>query len=420
MTIIQIGVQAPPEHFEIRVDLYGAGEREAFIASGAGDFISSIPKVIQVPTADFCTYYLYYRLQPGSSTFSHEQISNHWVRALVELEERIVFGDRSVHIHPEVNLDVGTKERIGEAIGLSVINHLHGVHLADWTKIPHSTSQKILDYSRTMVASDGNRFVQVEAKGSTVETFGTTAIPNAIVQQKSKIKAKKAQASEEDRAGTIAYGTIGILSHDPDSTAKCLLVDPPAGIADDPFRFKVVSRLTFIANLVSVISPRSVFAAALRSRLLALAALDIVDQVNNIPLVNGSANVFPAQVYGPFTEHNPFFQSRSVVTDGPVGGQVSMIGNNRVFFIGMREELIGLAGQQSFEALTSYSFPSATLRKSVRCMVPSGRFAREFKQYIPKLIATESGGYVQFRLTGTLFYSASGLVFGVLAVPEVK
>jgi len=417
VNLIQINVDAPPEHFDVRVEFYSDKERDAFINSGAGEFVADIPKTIQIPIAEFCTYYLYYRLRPGSETFSHDRIGEKWYRALVEFDERILFNEKSIHVHGEVDLDVGTKERVGEAIGLGIVNNLHRLHLADWTKIPHTTSQKIFDYWQPLTASDGKQFVQVEAKGCAIESFDFSAIPNAIVQHKSKIKAKKADVSEESRTLSILYGTIGVLSKDQEKPAKCLLVDPPSGVSNDPFRFKVVARLAFIANLISVVSPRSVFAASFRTRLVALTALNQIKELDRVPLVNGSGEEFPEEIYTANARHNPLFQARSVVIDGPVGGQVSLVDDNAVFFFGIREELIGLVARQSFSEIAEYSFPPAIIEKTVRCVVPSGRFLRDFKKRIPEKIVYESGGYAQFRLTGALYYSASGLVVGVLPIP---
>ncbi len=79
-----------------------------------------------------------------------------------------------------------------------------------------------------------------------------------------------------------------------------------------------------------------------------------------------------------------------------------------------------MAASQSFGEIIDYSFPAGIAEKTVECVVSKARFEREFSQYVtlPDRVRKVSGGYFRFALAGKLHYSQSGLVFGVLPIPE--
>lgn len=65
-------------------------------------------------------------------------------------------------------------EKVGESIGLSVINRIHDLHEADWDRIPiHSGIRgfQTFDFKSTlpMSASDGKTLVQTETKGTLID-----------------------------------------------------------------------------------------------------------------------------------------------------------------------------------------------------------------------------------------------------------
>jgi hypothetical protein len=116
--------------------------------------------------------------------------------------------------------------------------------------------------------------------------------------------------------------------------------------------------------------------------------------------------------------HNPWFAGRSRVVDGPAGGQVFQLDKGNLLSVGIREDLLVHAIEQSFQGIATFRFRAGTVRKTVQCRVPVGRFESDFSIGENRgLGQTRSGGYVDFELEGNLHYSSGGMVFGVLPLP---
>jgi hypothetical protein len=204
-----------------------------------------------------------------------------------------------------------------------------------------------------------------------------------------------------------------------DSVARCWLVDPPTGVIDNPQRFKVLTRLKYISELVSFIAERSTLAASLQTRLAALDALNDIMPLDRVPLRKGNGDEYSTATFDTTGRHNPWFSGKSIVIDGPAGGQVFVADRTKLLLLAIRERLIVLAATQNFSEIGEYQFPAAILEKSVQCVIPSGRFEQEFERImsIPAEAHSRTGGYVRFVLSGRLSYSQSGFVFGVLPIP---
>ena len=96
-----------------------------------------------------------------------------------------------------------------------------------------------------------------------------------------------------------------------------------------------------------------------------------------------------------------------------------LVSGGQLLFIGIHEELLVYASRQNFAVIREYGFAAGIVEKTVACLVPAGRFRREFEPQIDILddAHTKTGGYVGFHLTGRLYYCQSGLVFGILPIP---
>lgn len=416
--MISLPLVAPPETLRVEVAYYDEEEQAAFKEALGRDILGGSARELVIPTPDFCTYYQYYKLRAGVPGYdSHDHVAGKWVHALAELDGQIEFTGGSVRLIQTDGASKGTNERIGEAIGLSVASRLHGLHEGDWSRIPESNKRKTLDFERP-VASDGHRFVLLEAKGSSVENNALK--PSAVSKHKRSIKDKKDAATPEEQENSILYGTIGVLDDRPESIARCWLVDPPAGITGDPFLFKLLTRFEYIARHISFLGQRSQLATALWTRLAALRAAKEYTALDGVVLRTGSNAEFSPETYDQIGTHNPWFGSKSVVSDGPAGGHVFAVDDRVLLFIGIREQLVALASLQDFQAIAEYTFPPGTVEKAVECAVPAARFRRDFARFmeVPGQERRSEAGYVRFSLSGHLHYCQSGLVFGVLPIPE--
>ena len=305
---------------------------------------------------------------------------------------------------------------MGEAIGLCVSSQIHGLHQADWTRIGKTTTRRTLDFWHPWIAGDGRQFIQVETKGSGITD--NRHKPSTVSNHKASIRAKKAQATAGEHQSSVLYGTIAVLDERPDSVAICWLVDPPADVPDNADRFKLTARLGYIASLISLISPRSTLAAALQTRVAAINSLTDIGELDGIPLRKGNGSEFSSATFTTTGEHNPWFLGKSVVTDGPVGGQVVPVERTCVLFIGIREELLAYAVTQDFAAIREYTFPAGTAEKVVGCVVPKGRFKSSFLSAsdFSQVNLSDYGSYIGFTLRGYLHYTQSGFVVGVLPI----
>jgi len=281
--LISLPLQAPPDTLGILVDFFDANERDAFLSSPLGPMLGRLPAEFKIPTVDLCAYYLYYKKRPGVPGYSnHDEIADRWQQALYEFDGQIEFTVSSLRLIQKAGFARGTIERLGEALGLSVANSIHGLHQADWDRLSETNKRRTLDFSHPWIASDGRQFIQVETKGSVLENNDNK--PQTILNHRASIKAKKADATDAEKASSVLYGTIGVLDERQDGIARCWLVDPPAGVPDNAERLKIVARLSFIGSLVSLIAPRSALAVAIQTRLAALGSLSDIGELNGIAL----------------------------------------------------------------------------------------------------------------------------------------
>lgn len=415
--LVTFPVAANPGSIEIAVDFYDDNEKASLQNSELANDFSDIPKTVAIPTQDLCAYYLYYKIRPGVAGFrNHTDIAVKWYQALAEFDGQVDFGDKSIYALSLDNNGVGTTERLGEAIGLSVASELHKLHQGDWARIPKAQT-KTMDFRRN-IASNSVNFIELETKGSIVGEIAKKS--PAVSNHKAEIKAKKAALRAKVNRTTVMYGTIAVLDDQPASVAKCWLVDPPAANIEDPRQLKILARLEYITDLISLIGLRSNLAATLQTRLSALLALPDILPLDGVPLLRGSGETYYYEPYSTFSGHNLWFASKTVVSDGPVGGQIDLVSPDLLFFIGIREELVDLAVRQDFDDIAAYSFPSATLEKTLQCTISRGRFQTQFAPYlnIPNYDFQRERGYVRFSLPAILYYTSSGLVFGTVNVPE--
>lgn len=414
--LVTLEIKAPPATIDIDVAFYDDDEKAALQSSALSPAFENLPKRLSVPIEDFCAFYLYYKMRRGVAGFTnHTEIAKKWHQALVEFDGQVDFGESSIHALSLDNSSTGTTERLGEAVGLSIASQLHDLHQADWARIPIAHT-KTSDFRRN-IASDAVNFLEVETKGSIVADI-TKKAPT-VSGHKASIKEKKNQLRENGDSRTVMYGTIAVMDNRPSSVAKCWLVDPPAAHFENPRQFKILARLEYIAELISLLGGRSPLAASLQTRLSALRALPDISPLDSVPLRRGNGKEYS---YGPymFSGHNSWFSSKTVVSDGPTGGQLDLVRPDLMFFIGIREELVEYTARQDFERIATYGFASGSLKKKLDCAIPKGRFQSEFAPFLDvrSYVAQDEGGYVRFRLPALLHYTQSGLVFGTASVPS--
>jgi len=415
------------KHVRIDVDFFDADEKEKLLAYPSA---SQIEKVVQqgvvVPTAEFLTYYLFHKKRPGKPGYrSYPELSSKIERSIRDLDEWVDFTNETIVSAPDATPQDGAiTERIGESITLSVVNRIHGLHEADWDKIPEHRGRSgfpTFDYGTTApaIASDGKLIVQAEAKGTAVKN--TLDKANSVRAQFYKAKAKKQEIAKMEAQNhykyraDVRYGAVCAFGYE--GTARCWLVDPPTDGAGDPKEVQLLNRMAFLSDWVTFITPRSQLAASLATRRLDLLSLKDPFELSGVPLVRGNGEPFEISPFDPRLRQHSFFKNMSHVTDGPAGGVVTQMPSGNMLFLGIREQLIELIVRQDFEKILSYEFPAGTVFKSVQCVISKGRMRR---MSLPPALQTDEESrdvYARFILEGSLQYSRGGLVFGVLPIP---
>jgi hypothetical protein len=301
-------------------------------------------------------------------------------------------------------------ERLGEATGLCIINRIHGLHGADWDRIPdlrHQVTNKQLPIFDYMLASDSQDLVQVENKGSIELMTRAQARAKEIEDKKAKIRANPAYPLNSARL----YGTVALVPALGDGNLKCWLLDPPAlEVQLEPSRVKLIHRMRFLSRMISSIGPRTQFASALANRLGDLEQLRDISELDGQPLLSSRSE--PLELANDSDAiHYPWFSTRSTIQGKPAGGAVVETRDGQLFFFGIRQDLLDLAREQSHKAIRAYGFEAGSSEETVNCVVSLGR-AKGMKSVPLKDRGEE--GYVRFEASGPLWWNEEGLVFGWL------
>jgi hypothetical protein len=405
---------AHDQELHIEVDYYDAEQKHLLLGYPTAQKIDEIVTTgLNVPVPEFLTYFLYHRVRVAPAKYnSYASVRTSIADAAGMLDLYLKLNDGMLNLADGAeSLPSAEIERVGESLGLSVMNAVHEVTEADWLPIPEQRGKgayKTFDYQ---LASNSTHIIQLESKGTLVDDAGHKT--GSVYKHKVSITDKKKSGLIVPE-NTLRYGVIAQIPKN-GQKPRCLLVDPePSQPVRSPRELQLFARLRFLAWFIWLVSPRSALAYALATRVRAVEALRDPYELNNVPLGRPDGEPFAIQ----FSDagHAKFFATRSRVQGGPAGGIVMPIHRNALMFVGFRSDLLILAAEQNFEQLTTYSAETALLPKRVACMVPAGEFSRFDIADGDLSNVSSSGGYVHFQLSGWLNYSREGLVFGFLPI----
>jgi len=162
-------MKLPYQNIKVKVDFYDEEQKKKLLAYPTSQQIMDIiHNEVQIPIEEFLTYYLFHRKRPGKIGYrNYEELGKNIGKSLSDLEDFITFNGISIATPIDIGKqDLHITERVGESIGLSVVNRIHNISEADWDRIPETKGFKVFDYQ---VASDGTLIIQVETKGSSVD-----------------------------------------------------------------------------------------------------------------------------------------------------------------------------------------------------------------------------------------------------------
>lgn len=397
----------------IRVDVHAYNPEQLELIRAlpeSGKILRLIENGLHIPREQFLVYSLF-RCRDVSDL---ESLRNLATAKEALLEAVLSVNDTSFCAHPRLDATEHRTEvqDIGEALGLCFMDKVYETTEQDWSRIPEGPG-KSLDY----VASDSQRILEVESKGSFVEDRRRKS--SAVSKHKADIlKKKEVRRGSQECPPGVRLGTISAIDRRPGGRPTVWIVDPPVGYHERaPEYVRVLHRMDFILRWLTLINPRSPLTVGLANRLLDLQHIPDPSVLDGIP-ITGVLNKPILPDKDPFAIHGRFFSTRSVVTDGPAGGVVVPSGNNKIFFAGVREDLVDIASSQDFSTISRYQMMPATLEKTVTGIISQGRFKKYGFNEMSDAVVRRGTGYFALRLRGALHYSAGGLVFGWLPRPS--
>lgn len=421
----------PQQTIKVAVDFYSEEDKNQLLLLLENDtaakklMMNFVANGVEISVPDFLFFYLFHLMRRGNPLFqTKEKIRENLHKALEFLEGWIEWDGISIRtLNAETDPTNEIREHIGEAIGLAVASKIHKLSPADWNRIIPEPGQGNTPRFDFEIAASDNKYIQIENKGSVVADNRNSQVVN---YHKKNIKERKGSIAEEISKGSypfsasLRYGTIGAIDPRPGGLLKCWLADPPVEeIHEDPKRFKLLTRLRFLRDWISVISPNSQLATAISVRVAELETLPNPFIFDNKPLRTKKGEIIDNKIPFNFFQFPPplsrFFSKKSRVTDGPTGGVVVQISDNELFFIGVFQELISLAVSQDFQGILEYEhkYPWSGV-KTIKCVF--NRY--EFEQLrLPQSVLKDVRGkknIFSFYLDGQMHFSSSGFVFGVL------
>lgn len=397
----------------IRVDVHAYNSEQLELIRAlpeSSKILGLIENGLHIPREQFLVYSLF-RYRDVSDL---ESLRNLATAKEALLEEILSVNDTSFCAHPRLDATEHRAEAqdIGEALGLCLMDNVYKTNEQDWSRIPEGPG-KSLDY----VASDSQRILEVESKGSFVVDRSKKS--SAVSKHKADILEKKEVRRTSQECPTGVYlGTISAIDRRSGGRPTVWIVDPPVGYHERaPEYVRLLHRMDFILGWLTLINPRSPLTVGLANRLLDLKHIQDPSVLDGIPLT-GPLNKPILPDKDPFAIHGRFFSTRSVVTDGPAGGLIVPSGMNKIFFAGVRENLVDIVSSQDFSAISGYQMMPTTLEKTVTGIISQGRFQKYGFNEMSEEVVRRGNGYFALRLRGALHYSAGGLVFGWLPRPS--
>lgn len=338
----------------IDVDYYDDSERDLFTESeGYEELEQLVRSGVEIDPFEFLATSMFMEQKGLPSWYGRDELRERAMGRLGEFEE---YFDCNASIHARFDasdMENHRIERAGVGAAISAMDQAFDTHAADWEKIPVS-QDKDLDFR---VASTGERFVTVEAKGSIVEdpTKKTPSISN----HKKHIKEKKEHQAEA-RGAERLIGTILAIPNDSAHMAKLWLVDPPINLPfTDPRRFRVLARYRFYERMLRMLGePRLLIALA--DRLRVLDRLTDIAVLDSVPLakVNGERFKVPHSFFAPPRAHTPDHRISAIPT---------WVGDD-LYLLGLHVRVIRVIVSQSHQAICEWSAPPS--RRSRRFVVP--------------------------------------------------
>jgi len=393
--------------FDVHVEAYNHHHEKLLLAFPNGKAIKALlGKTIQIPLSDFKAYLALHDLKPSPGWDS---------RAAIEAKGRLLWS----YYRDDLEMTIGTlrtkasgaraasglAERIGQAVGLCVIDYLHDLTEANWNRIPIGPD-KDLDF---WITSSKQKTVELETKGSAVPDNSFQA-PVSAARKSIEEKKEKQRALDPVGVNPVRYGTIGVIDERRNSVLKCWLLDPPPKPPlFDPDRFEIVKHFGFVLNILTAITPRSPITIALANRLPALWNSDDWASLDGVRLTGWRGEPIELSISRRNRNHLAWFDTRAVLEGMNAGGELFRIADGYYLFYGLEGTLLQVAVEQAFAELRAFRVDPVFERRTVVFTTTSAEAGE-----LGLGPMGDGNRSVRFRLSGNIAMTSAGRVFGIV------
>jgi len=350
---------------------------------------------------------------------NYSELQNKIQNRLGDIEDFLCFSNESIQARFIGNemMQSGFTERIGVALGLCVVNNIHGLTAADWKKIKEAPGRKghpTFDFE-IPIASTGQNFIQAENKGSTIADNSQQS--GSICNHYNSIQSKKNYIRKEEDSKQIPlhqnffYGTIGVLDNRTNSIAKVWLVDPPAlEIEMEPEKYKLLARLHYYLDEFKNIGVKNKIIIAIKKRIIEIEESSDYLKFDNVPLDYKFPRAFHLIMDGKIF---------AAVDNNEAFGRIFIVKHKQKIFPYLNafpKALMQIIILQNFENILGYKYDPDFINEDVQVLMRLGDKELEGST-LPeniKFVFNERRKYYEATYFGKVSHSNDGRVFGLL------
>jgi hypothetical protein len=375
---------------------------------------------ITIPKSEVLTYLMFTEQAEEDGWRTYKDLQERVQKRYADIEDILNFDDDSIkskQSSTRMNAS-GLTERLGVSLGLNVVNQLHNLSEADWsiTKDKYIGGKRIKDFDYEIeLASDGQRFIQVENKGNVCAD--NSKKNSSVSKHYSSIKGKKNEILRTEKSNNIPlseniyYGTIGVI--DDQNIAKVWLVDPdPFQLEIGPRLFRLTTRLKFYLNLFKAVEIRKVIVDALEERIEKIEQSRRYQEFNKIRLVSGNLMTYIERhtLLTKINSNEAFGIFFPIETNSRVG----------VYILAVTKEIIKHIINQDFEAILNYSCKNGEFEDKVIVELSIGKKAPDLanESLAQYFVKNDKRNSLNFQDYYKLNYTSSGRIFGFMSIGD--
>lgn len=406
----------------LSVEYYDPAQQTLFQGfPNAATLNSLVQNGMTISKDEFLAYMMFTEQMDRNGFRTYNDLQARIQNRLDDIDDFLSFNNGSVQARIIGNqmMQVGFTERIGVALGLCVVNRIHGLTTADWKKIPTAPGRNghpTFDFE-ILIASTGTNFIQAENKGSTITDNSQQNI--SVRAHYAGIERKKEYVRKEEANRLIPihqnlfYGTIGVLDKRPNSTAKVWLVDPPAiDIEMNPEKYKLLARLYYYLDEFRNIGVKEKITESLAARIKLIEEANDYSDFDNKQL-DGK---FPKQGVSYLYMDGKMF---AAVDTNEAFGRIFIAENkqrNFAYLIAFPKAIMRYILKQDFKSILDYDYNPDFINESVQVLMRLGDKDLE-ENKLPvnlKFVFNERKKYFEATYFGKINHSTAGRIFGLL------